>query len=144
MKDQSSNLLKWVLGGGVFCVLITAIEVGIVKLTTYNYPENYEAYLPIMITITMCAYSIVTMVKYVQYQKWHKEYRREILEGAKEELGSEFKTVLLNSSDAISKEKFQCQAKVDSDGKIVCKIYVDFETKVDSYEEFLRYFHFAE
>ena len=69
---------------------------------------------------------------------------QEALEKSKEKLSPEFTTVLLNSSDDISKEKFKCQAKVDNDGKIICKINVDFTTKIDSYEEFLRYFHFDE
>ena len=71
-----------------------------------------------------------------------KKYKRKILEESKEKLSSEFKTVFLNNSSNISKEIFKCQAKVDDDGKIICKICVDYETKLNSYEEFLRYFHF--
>ena len=83
-------------------------------------------------------------MKIVKCHKRFKEVRKKTLEKTKEKLGSEFTTVLLNSSGNISKEKFECQAKVDNDGKIICKIHVDFETKIDSYEEFLKYFHFSE
>ena len=62
----------------------------------------------------------------------------------KQKLTSEFKQVILNYSEPISKELFECQAKVDDDGKIVCKIQLDYEVKIENYEEFLSFFHTQE
>lgn len=144
MKNQLSNLFNRLLGGGILCIFLLLPEIWIAKLITQNDFENFQICITIMLFLTIIVYVIISIVKIVQYQKWFKEYKRETLEEVKEALSSEFKTVLLNSSGNISKEMFECQAKVDNDGKIICKIHVDFETKMDSYEEFLRYFHFNE
>ena len=60
------------------------------------------------------------------------------------ELTSEFKPVMLIYSGDVPKERFECQAKVDENGEIICKIYVNYEVKLDNYEEFLKYFHLSE
>jgi len=39
---------------------------------------------------------------------------------------------------------FECKAKVDEDGKIVCEVFLNMKTTFESYEEFLRYFHLDE
>ena len=141
MKNQTRSTFKWVLGGGILCIFLVFTQLLIRELII---PKEFQPYISAMIIITCCVYCIISIVKIVQYQKWEKEYMQETLEKSKEKLSPEFTTVLLNSSDDISKEKFNCQAKIDNDGKIICKINVDFTTKFDSYEKFLRYFHFDE
>ena len=143
-EKQLNNSLKWILGGTILCIFLLGLELLIATLITQNDRESFISCYIIIITFTMSVYVIIVIVKLVQYQKCFKEYNQEKLEEAKEELSSEFKTVLLNNSINISEESFECQAKVDNDGKIICKIHFDFETKMDSYEEFLRYFHFNE
>ena len=69
---------------------------------------------------------------------------KEKLEKISKELTKEFKPVLLNYSEAISKDLFECQAKVDDEGKIIYKIHLDYDGKFENYEEFLRFFHTQE
>lgn len=97
-----------------------------------------------MFFLTICAYIAISTTKLVRYQKWSKQYNQEIFEKTKKKLNSKFVTVLLNNPNDICEENFDCQAKVDNDGKIVCKVCVDFETIFDNCEEFLKYFHFSE
>lgn len=51
--------------------------------------------------------------------------------------------VILTKNPA-SKDLFECQSKVNDDEKIVCKIQLDYEVKIENYEEFLRFFHTQE
>lgn len=97
-----------------------------------------------MMSITAFIYLVISVIELVKYQKYVKKYKREEVEKASKELSTEFKKVLLNYSDPISKDLFECQAKVDDDGKIICKIQLDFETKIENYEEFLKFFHFSQ
>lgn len=142
MKDRWSNLWKWIYGAGMFCLILVFPEIWIAKLITRNNPESHLAYAMIMGVATTFIYLIIVLVKVVQYFTWEKQYEQETLDETKKTLNSDFKTVLLNSPSAIPKEMFQCEAKVD-DGKIICKIHLDMETKWDSYEEFQKYFHFT-
>ncbi len=66
----------------------------------------------------------------------------EKVEQARQELSTEIKQVFLNYSEFISKDLFECQAKVDNNGKIICKVQLDYEVKLENYEEFLSFFHF--
>lgn len=144
MQNQNKKIIRWVLGGGILCLFIVVLETFIADLISKNNSEVFRFYLTIMILITMFIYLIISVIKIVQYQRYVKKYKSEELEKANKELTSEFKEVLLNYSEPISKECFECQAKVDDDGKIVCKIQLDYEVKIESYEKFLRYFHFTQ
>lgn len=94
----------------------------------------------IMAIVTFILYTVIVLVKYRQFQKENRKYEQKILEETKKKLNSEFKPVSLKSFSAISNELFECQAKVVDGEKIVCRIHLDFETTLNSYEEFTNYF----
>lgn len=144
MQDQNKKIIRWALGGGILCVFLLIPEALIVDLISNNNSEVNKFYSTIMFLITIFIYLIISVIKVVKYQRYVNNYKYEELEKANKELTSEFKEVLLNYSEPISKECFECQAKVDDDGKIVCKIQLDYEVKIESYEEFLKYFHFTQ
>ena len=144
MQEQTKKILRWVLGGGILLIILLIPEMLIAGLISKNNSEVFKCYRIIIILITMIIYLIISVVKFTQYLKYVKIYKYEQLEKANKELTSEFKEVLLNYSEPISKECFECKAKVDDDGKIVCKIKLDYEVKIESYEKFLRYFHFTQ
>jgi hypothetical protein len=50
-----------------------------------------------------------------------------------------FKEVLLNYPRFISKEYFKCQARVDNDEKIVCKIKLEHEVKIENITDFKHF-----
>ena len=145
MKDRYTNLVyKYLIGGGTLGVALVIPETLLAKLLTKNNPEIYETCAFMMVFVTMSIYLVVSIVKSVQYFKWINQHEQEKLEETKKILNSQFKTVLLNSSIDIPKERFECQAKIGNDGKIICKIHLDFETNLDTYEQFQKQFHFAE
>ena len=144
MQDQDKKIFRWILGGGLLALLIVIPEMLIAKSISNNNPEAYKCYATTMILITIFIYLIISIIKIIKYLKFAKNYKQEKLEKTSKELTKEFKPVLLNYSDPISKELFECQAKVDNDGKIVCKIQLDYEVKIENYEEFLRFFHTQE
>ena len=144
MQDQNKKIIRWILGGGLLAVFLVIPEMLIAKSISNNNPEVWKPYATTMILITMFIYLIISVIKLVKYQKYAKSYKKEKLEKTSKELTKEFKPVLLNYSEPISKDLFVCQAKVDDDGKIVCKIQLDYEVKIENYEEFLRFFHTQE
>ncbi len=144
MQDQDKKIFRWILGGGLLALLIVIPEMLIAKSISNNNPEVYKCYATTMILITIFIYLIISIIKIIKYLKFAKNYKQGKLEKTSKELTKEFKPVLLNYSDPISKELFECQAKVDNDGKIVCKIQLDYEVKIENYEEFLRFFHTQE
>ena len=144
MQDQNKKIFRWILGGGLLAVFLVIPEMLIAKSISNNNPEVWKPYATTMILITMFIYLIISVIKLVKYQKFAKSYKQEKLEKTSKELTKEFKPVLLNYSEPISKDLFVCQAKVDDDGKIVCKIQLDYEVKIENYEEFLRFFHTQE
>ena len=144
MQDQNKKIIRWILGGGLLAVFLVIPEMLIAKSISNNNPEVWKPYATTMILITMFIYLIISVIKLVKYQKFAKSYEQEKLEKTSKELTKEFKPVLLNYSEPISKDLFVCQAKVDDDGKIVCKIQLDYEVKIENYEEFLRFFHTQE
>jgi len=144
MQDQNKKIIRWILGGGLLAVFLVIPEMLIAKSISNNNPEVWKPYATTMILITMFIYLIISVIKLVKYHKFAKSYKQEKLEKTSKELTKEFKPVLLNYSEPISKDLFVCQAKVDDDGKIVCKIQLDYEVKIENYEEFLRFFHTQE
>lgn len=87
---------------------------------------------------------LLTVIKLVKYQRYVKNYKQEKIRKVSRELTTEFKQVLLNDSESIPTELFKCQAKIDDDGKIVCKIKLEYEMKIENYKDFSRFFHFAQ
>lgn len=144
MQDQNKKIFRWILGGGLLAIFLVIPEMLIAKSISNNNPEVWKPYATTIILITMFIYMIISVIKLVKYQKYAKNYKQEKVEKTKGELTTEFKQVLLNYSEPISKDLFECQAKVDDDGKIVCKIQLDYEVKIENYEEFLRFFHTQE
>ena len=142
MQDQNKKIIRWVVGGGILALFLTIPEILIAKLISNNNPEVYESYVITMAVITIFIYLTVSVIQFVKYQKYANKYKQEKLEKASKELTPEFKPVLLNYSEPISKDLFKCQAKIGDDGKIVCKIELDYEVKIENCEEFLRHFHF--
>ena len=142
MQDQNKKIIRWVVGGGILALFLTIPEILIAKLISNNNPEVYDSYVITMAVITIFIYLTVSVIQFVKYQKYANNYKQEKIEKASKELTPEFKPVLLNYSEPISKDLFKCQAKIGDDGKIVCKIELDYEVKIENYEEFLRHFHF--
>lgn len=144
MKDQNKKMLRWILGGVILIVFLIVPEMFIANLISNNNPECWRLILAIMLGITAFIYLIISGIKIVKYQKFAENYEKEKLEKISKELTKEFKPVLLNYSEAISKDLFECQAKVDDEGKIIYKIHLDYDGKFENYEEFLRFFHIQE
>ena len=142
MQDQNRKLFQWTLGGGLLIIFLVIPELLIAKSISNNNPEVWKPYALIMILITFFIYLIISVIKFLKYQKYAQKYQQEKVEQARQELSTEFKQVFLNYSEFISKDLFECQAKVDNDGKIICKVQLDYEVKLENYEEFLSFFHF--
>lgn len=140
MKNRFYNLVMWYLIGGLIVCLLLIPEILIAKKITSNDTDFFKAFL-IMSLVTLFIYLVIVGVKFILYRKYYNAEQGRRLQDVKNELTSEFKPVILECSEDVPKEKFECQAKVDENGKIICKIYVDYQTQLDSYEEFLKYFH---
>ena len=142
MENQNKKIIRWTIGLGVSMIILILPELLIVKSI---YPDDVEAFKTCMVNIlliTLFAYLIMFIIKFVQYTKFANEYKRNKIEEANKELTSEFKKVFIRSSGDISKDMFECKAKVDEDGKIICEVFLNMKTTFDSYEKFLEYFCF--
>ena len=144
MEDQNKKISRWIIGGGLSALFIIILETLIATPIFKNNTELWRSHVVGMILITMFIYLIISVIKLVKYQKFAKNFKQEKLEKTSKELTKEFKPVVLNYSKPISKDLFECQAKVGDDGKIVCKIQLDYEVKIENYEEFLSFFHIQE
>lgn len=144
MQNQNKKIAWWVLGGGILMILLLIPETLIAYFISNNNSDDFKFYCTVMFLITLFTYIIISGIKFEKYKRYVDKYRCEKIEKAQKELSSEFKEVKLNYSEPIPKEFFKCQAKVESDEKIVCKIQLEYEVKFESYEKFLTYFHFFE
>ena len=144
MEDQNKKISRWIIGGGLSALFLIILETLIATPIFKNNTELWRSHVVGMILITMFIYLIISVIKLVKYQKFAKNFKQEKLEKTSKELTKEFKPVVLNYSKPISKDLFECQAKVGDDGKIVCKIQLDYEVKIENYEEFLSFFHIQE
>lgn len=144
MEDQNKKIFRWILGGGLSALFLIILETLIATPIFKNNTELWRSHVVGMILITMFIYLIISVIKLVKYQKFAKNFKQEKLEKTSKELTKEFKPVVLNYSEPISKDLFECQAKVGDDGRIVCKIQLDYEVKIENYEEFLSFFHIQE
>ena len=141
MHNQNKKLLKWIVGLFISLPILIALELVIAKAIYPNELEAFEKCLSTLLCVDLFVYLIIIAIKFVQYRKFVEKYEQDKLSEAKEELTSEFQKVFINYSGDISKDKFECKAKVDKNGKIICEIFLDMETTFESYEEFLKYFH---
>lgn len=144
MEDQNKKISRWIIGGGLSALFLIILETLIATPIFKNNTELWRSHVVGMILITMFIYLIISVIKLVKYQKFAKNFKQEKLEKTSKELTKEFKPVVLNYSKPISKDLFECQAKVGDDGKIVCKIQLDYEVKIENYEKFLSFFHIQE
>lgn len=144
MQDQNKKAFLCMLGGGLLTISLLIPETLIAKSISNNNPEVRSLYTMIMISITTFIFLIFSVIIIVRYLKYAKKYRQKKVEKARQELSTEFKEVLLNYSTPISEDLFKCQAMVDNDGKIICKIQLDYEVKLENYEDFLNFFHFSQ
>ena len=143
MLDQKKKIGRWIFIGGLLTIFLEIAEILIAKSIFNNNPKVWKQYATIMILITMLIFLIISVIKFLKYQRYAKNYKQKIIEKVSKELSTEFKQVSLNYSRPISKDLFKCQAMIDSDKKIVCKIQLDYEVKFGNYEEFLNYFHLS-
>ena len=99
-----------------------------------NLAELVMYIISIIFLIVILLLAIYSWVKIKQDIK----SRKKALHKAKRELNPEYQPVLLKDARIIPVEMAKCQAKLDSDGKIVCKIHFDsdIEITLDSYEGF--------
>lgn len=132
MKKRLSNFIAWVIGAFIFWFILVIISAFLI-------PDNKIRAIFILI---ICALIFVPIfiVKGKQLIKFDKEYKQKYLEKTKQTLTSEYQTVSLRYINTIPMEKVTSQAKVDSDGKIVCRIQVDFELIFNSYVDFCNRF----
>lgn len=144
MEDQNKKISRWIIGGGLSALFLIILETLIATPIFKNNTELWRSHVVGMILITMFIYLIISVIKLVKYQKFAKNFKQEKLEKTSKELTKEFKPVVLNYSKPISKDLFECQAKVGDDGRIVCKIQLDYEVKIENYEKFLSFFHIQE
>ena len=144
MEDQNKKISRWIIGGGLSALFLIILETLIATPIFKNNTELWRSHVVGMILITMFIYLIISVIKLVKYQKFAKNFKQEKLEKTSKELTKEFKPVVLNYSEPISKDLFECQAKVGDDGRIVCKIQLDYEVKIENYEKFLSFFHIQE
>ena len=141
METKFQKLMRRVLWGGVISVGLIILEILIAKRL---FKDNTDGYIQMMAAITMTVYVIISFIQLAQYNKYVKKYNQEKVEQASKELTSEYKPVLLKYSRSISPEMFECRARVEEDGKISCKVILDCEIEVESYDEFLRFFEIIE
>ena len=144
MKNQIKKTIMWICGLFLLMIVLAIPEM----IIAHNiYPNQHQASLLcwlIMVFITMLACLIIALRKVAQLQKFEKEYQRKSAEEASEKLTSEPKKVFIRRSEYIPKDRFECKAKVDKEGKIVCEIFLDIKTTLKSHEEFLKLFQFDE
>ena len=143
MKKRFENFLKSLLWGVVITTILLIAGFLIASKIIQN-KDDLSICLAVMAGIIGIIYTIFAFINLKKFEKYQKLYNMNAKEKVMNELTSEFKPVILRDSGDVPTEKFKCQAKVDENGKIICRIYVDYQTKLNSYEEFLKYFHLNE
>ena len=141
MQNQNKKMLKWTMGLTLSMLILVILELVIVRSIYPNDVEAFKTCMSNILLITMFAFIIIFTIKFVQYHKIAQEYRRNKVEEVKTELSSEFKKVFIRYPGHISKDMFECKAKVDENGKIVCEVFLNMKTTFESYEEFFEFFH---
>ena len=144
MKNSYSNFMKWLWCGGiVLCILAVWIALFASQISPND--VNKAIVIAVLGIIPLFVlYSAIVVFKLKQCHKLEEQEKQATLEKTKKEITTEFKKVQIKNSSDIDKQLFECQAKIDTDGKIICKIQLDFETKFDSYEEFMHFFNIDE
>ena len=141
MKNTYSNFSKLLWCGGIMvCILAVFIALFASQISPNDPNKAIVIAMLIMIPLIVL-YVAIVVLKFKQCCKLEKQENQSTLEKTQKELTAEFKKVQIKNSSAIDKQLFVCQAKIDTDGKILCKIQLDLETKFDSHEEFIRFFN---
>lgn len=144
MREQNMKTFLWIGISGLIAVFILIPEFIIAKLIFPDNLKSYQNCITIMLIVTDLIYAIIATIKLIQYYKFEREYHKNKVSTTSNELTSDFDTVVLKDPQGIPVEVFECQARIDEDGKIICKVHCDFISKFDNYEDFLQHFHFAE
>ncbi|MBR3002328.1 MAG: hypothetical protein IKF38_02005 [Clostridia bacterium] len=140
-KKKVLNPYKVVLYGLPIIVTILSVMIIFVKI------NNLEVNSTTMVAIVFFLYMLgllFLVIAYIQYGKSVKQQRDEALQQAQKKLTSEFQTVFLRNSSEISEKKFECTARIDENGKIICRIQTDIYWEPNDYEQFLRVFSFSQ
>lgn len=144
MKNRASKYNNAFVIGTLILPLALLIAMSILRLITQNDPEIFRNYSFTLFCVACPTYLIFAIIINIKYYKAFSEDRKNMLEEAMQTLNSEFKPVVLINPTNISKKEFICKARLDENGKIICKINVDFETNFDNYEDFLNFFDIPE
>jgi len=144
LKEQNKKFCRIVIGGGVLCLLLLVPGIIIARAIFGSNQELFKECATYMLFITLAIYMLVAGVAIIKYDKYVRNYRRQKIEKASKELTTEFKPVYLKYSEPISKKYFDCEARIDDDGKIFCKVHLDREFELENHEEFLRFFSFEQ
>ena len=142
MDKQTKKMLRWIVGGGMILLFLLIPELLISRALSNGNEELFRKYGLIMSLTTMFIYFISSIAVLIKYGKYLIKDEQEKGEKVKKELTSEYKKVILKDLDSISPTMYSCKAKVDQDGKILCEVTLDAKLKIESCEEFFRFFQF--
>ena len=140
MQKQRKKLVRSVLIGALISLVLLVLVLLIVKSICGGNAEQCDKYITRLSMIVMVGYVVSSFVNLARYNNYARNYEHELLERTKRELTTEYKPVLLKCSGSLLPEMFECQAKVNEDGKIVCNIKLEHEFKFESYEGFLLFY----
>lgn len=142
MDQQTKKMLRWIVGGGMILLFLLIPELLISRALSNGNEELFRKYGLIMSLTTMFIYFISSIAVLIKYSKYLIKYEQEKLDKVKNGLSEEYRKVVLKDSDKIPYTMYHCKAKVDQDGKILCEVTLDAKLKIESYEEFCRFFQF--
>ena len=139
---MKNRLVKLILGITVLPVSMFLFMVFIIGNIAKGDALLIQQYLETGLLIFLLFYIIYSTFLLLLYIKKEKKEHQILLTDVKNKLTSEFKPVCLKNSAEIPEEEFVCQAKRCEDGKIICKIKLNYEVELEDCEEFLDYFYF--
>lgn len=71
-------------------------------------------------------------------------YMEKEIERARHVLTPEFIPVFLKDQIIVCKDKARCEARIDENGKIICKVTADLQFDMDEFNRFLKFFSLDE
>lgn len=137
MKDPSEKHWYSILLLAFLSIML-CIPGGLVAFKYF--PNSFEMQFLCMSGPGIITFLVANIILGIKFQKAYKEYDKWLKEHSNEKLNSEFQKVHLKTFDGINKEAVECQAKVNNDGKIICKVHLDIEDEFSNYEEFVKFF----
>lgn len=144
LKEQDKKLLRLVIGGSLICVIVLFVQIVVAVLICGNDAQTFKYVVTIMCLATLGLYMLIGGIGIIKYVLNIEKYRKQQLEKTIKELTTEYTDIHLRYSNPIPKEYFECRAKIDNDGQIVCNIYLDYEVKFKDAKDFLNLFDFLE